>query len=305
MARQTTPFEDQVTPKRVGERTYRVEVSDQWNAPIYPHGGVTTSIAVEAMRAELELSVKGKLLRSVHTTFCAPVDHGEVEIVVAHLRVGRSVSQLSAQLFNCSTGHLALNVVAIFGVDRAGYVFTDVEPPEINDPNEAHSWRNPPPEDFQTRWRSTFWDYHAEGRSNSGHAPWDFWDPTTSESSHWARLDPAPVNERGEWHDGALITLADTMTGSVREMVGPIDGAIMAPSLDLYVQILGSAVGEWLLLQTRARHAANGYAQLENFLYDDGKRLVGYATQVAMLSFPDGQPIARGKTSERVSWFAG
>ena len=91
-----------------------------------PQGGVVTAAAVRAMGAEL--SDDGQSLRSLHTTFVAPVSHGAVDIRVEVLRRGRSMSHLQAEVRNpaAARGHLA---VAVFGSPRRGFEFTDLAPP--------------------------------------------------------------------------------------------------------------------------------------------------------------------------------
>jgi acyl-CoA thioesterase len=75
-----------------------------------------------------ELSDDGQSLRSLHTTFVAPVARGAVDISVEVLRKGRSMSQLRAEVRNPADarGHLT---TAVFGSPRRGFEFTDLAPP--------------------------------------------------------------------------------------------------------------------------------------------------------------------------------
>lgn len=94
---------------------------------------------------QAELSTGGQSLRSLHTTFAAPVSHGAVDINVEVLRRGRSMSHLRAEVRNpaAARGHLT---TAVFGSPRPGFEFTDLAPPAGFIPlKEARSFRDPPP----------------------------------------------------------------------------------------------------------------------------------------------------------------
>ena len=134
-----------------------------------------------------------------------------------------------------------------------------------------------------------FWE-HVEGRAASGHAPWEDYQPTTSERSAWYRFDEPPFTDSGELDPLALVTLCDTMPGAVGERMGPGPKPWIPPSADLTVHVLGSATSEWLLARNRARHAGDGYASVELELWDPGRGLVAYATQVMFFTFPEGPP---------------
>jgi hypothetical protein len=57
------------------------------------------------------------------------------------------------------------------------------------------------------------------------------------------------------------------------------------------VHLFGEHRAEWVLARNRARHAGDGYASLEVELWDaDARRLVAYATQTMIFTFPDGPP---------------
>jgi acyl-CoA thioesterase len=91
------------------------------------------------------LSTEGQSLRSLHTTFVAPVSHGAVDINVEVLRRGRSMSHLRAEVRNpaAARGHLT---AAVFGSPRQGFEFTDLAPPVGFVPLDmARSFRDPPP----------------------------------------------------------------------------------------------------------------------------------------------------------------
>ena len=115
-----TAFGDQtsVQPHPAGGGRYRAVVSDQWNAPLLPQGGIITALALRAMATEL--GVPDEVLRSVTTVFAAQVSPGPVDIDVAVLRRGRTMSQAAATVrpSGQTSGHSAM---AVFGGTRRGF----------------------------------------------------------------------------------------------------------------------------------------------------------------------------------------
>lgn len=292
----TPAFTQQTTLGRNAEvpGRYTVEITDQWNAPVLPHGGLVTALALRAMAEEL--NEPDEALRSVSTVFAAQVPPGPVEIDVTVLRRGRSMSQASATVraVGQPAGHTS---IAVFGRTRPGFAFTELRMPDVPAPQDCPSWRDLPPEaendEWSQRFSPTFWE-HVEGRAAMGHAPWDVYEPTTSEKATWYHFDETPRLDDGRIDPLALVTLCDTMPGAVSERLGNDVGLWLAPSADLTVHLLGDARSEWLLGHNHARFAGEGYASVDLALWDpapDGG-LVAYATQMMFFSFPDGPPSA-------------
>ncbi len=192
-------------PDRPGH--YHSVLTDQWCAPVLPHGGIVTALALRAMAAEL--GAPDERLRSVTTVFAAQVPPGPVDIDVTVLRRGRTMSQAIATVRpeGATSGHTA---IAVFGVARPGFEFTDVTYPEVPPPEECPSFRDPLPEGVIGFVPASFWE-RVESRPAVGHAPWDQWEPTTSERVYWYRFDDPPVDDDGVWDPFALVALCDTM----------------------------------------------------------------------------------------------
>jgi hypothetical protein len=91
-----------------------------------------------------------------------------------------------------------------------------------------------------------------------------------------------------------VVVLTDAMPGAAQQRIGNHDDVPWwyGPSADLTVHILGEATSEWVLCHNRARHAGEGYASLENTIWDPERGLVAYATQMMFFSFPQGEPPA-------------
>jgi acyl-CoA thioesterase len=282
-----TPFEQVTSVERVESRpgSYRGLISDEWNAPVLPQGGITTSIALRAMAAELD--DPSLALRSTTTAFVTTVAPGPVDVDVTVLRRGRSMSQVLATVKGegADAGH---TTVGIFGVERPGFTFTNLAPPVAPPPGECTSVRESeaPPDRPPL---PSFWAEHVEFRPVNGHPPWEAFEPDGSALLHWYRFDESPFVD-GHLDDLALVTLCDTMPGAVGHRMGGGMGVWYAPSCDLTVHLLGCARSDWLLGRNRARHAGDGYASLEMELWDEHGTLVAYATQMMLFSFPEGPP---------------
>jgi acyl-CoA thioesterase len=274
-------------PSRTGR--YLAELPPDWNAPLNPQGGVSSVVALRAMMAELDHP--DQTLRSCTTVFAGQVPAGPLEVDVSVLRRGRTMSQASATVRAAGADH-GHTVVASFGQPRAGFWYTDVEPPNVDPPAECPSFRDPPPEGFERRGPDfTFWD-QVEGRAALGHPPWEPYEPVSSDRAHWSRFDEPPFLDDGSIDPLALVVLADAMPGAAFERIGAkaADLFVMVPSVDLTVHVLGEPRSEWILCHTRSRHASEGYASMENTMWDPEVGIVAYATQVMLFSFPEGAP---------------
>jgi acyl-CoA thioesterase len=279
-------FEQQLILERAdGERgRYVTELDDAWNCPIVPHGGVVTSLAARAMA--LELDRPEQPLRTITAVFAGQVKAGAVDIDVAVLRRGRSMSQATATVRNPGED-AGLTAVAVFGAARPGFRFTDLTRPDVPPPDACPSFRDVPP-DVTPPFHFNFWD-HVEGRLAAGHARWDAFPPgPSSERAYWYRFDEGGLDD-----PLALVVLADTMPGAVAERVGSDQPVWLPPSTDLTVHLFGEARSEWVLARNHARHAGDGYASLDMELWDPDGRLLAYGTQVAFFTFPEGPPASQ------------
>jgi acyl-CoA thioesterase len=261
---------------------FRAVLTDDWNCPLVPHGGVVTAVALRAMAAALDAPEQS--LRSVTSTFVAPVQAGAIDVDVEILRRGRSISQVTASAHNPEAAE-GFRCTAVFGGKRRGFGFTELELPRVPPPEESPSWRDVPDDAPPRVIAFNFWD-HVESRMAVGHLPWTAYEPTSSERAYWYRFDEPPIVD-GMLDPLALVALCDTMPGAVAERLG--DGAgWLPPSLDLTVHLVGGTASEWVLARNRAHHAGDGYASVEIELWDPAGPLLAYATQVMFFTFVDG-----------------
>lgn len=284
------PFLDVTTLERVGEGRYRGFITDEWVLRPMPQGGIVTAMALRAAQADLDHPEQ--TVRTMHTAFVGQVASGPVEIEVEVLRRGRSMSHARAEVRNpgAERGHLT---TAVFGAERRGFSFTDLEPPgERTPPADCPSFRDPVPEGVEPFPPTPFWDRVVEGRALTGHPPWEDYVPDRAEHVTWYRFDAPPRLDDGSLDPLGLPVLADTMPGAAAEKLGPGQREWFAPSVDLALHVLEPWRSPWVLAHNRARHAGEGYASADISLWDCGHdgtgepRLVAYATQVFLFSFP-------------------
>ncbi|HKY14728.1 MAG TPA: thioesterase family protein [Microthrixaceae bacterium] len=270
---------------------YVGEIDEHWNLRPLPQGGVVTAIALRAMADELD--DVSQSLRTLHTTFVAPVAHGPIEVDVEVLRRGRSMSHLRAEVRNVGASHGHVTT-AVFGGSRRGFEFVDLRPPPaVPHPNDCPSFRDPPPDGVPAFAPMPFWDEFIEGRPAIGHPPWEQYVPDRAERAAWYRFDQPPFVDDGCLDPLALVVMADTMPGAVGEKLAEDQRTWFAPSIDLTVHMLDACRSPWVLAHNTARFAGDGYASADMALWDYGPsceekpRLVAYATQLFIFTFPD------------------
>lgn len=277
-------FADDAVVESLGNGRYAAELDHSWDLVALPQGGVVASFGLRAAAAEVGDPAQG--LRTCTTVFAGQVAAGPLEVGVEVLRRGRSASQVLATVRNRGAESGA-TIVAVFGATRRGPSFVDVTPPAVPGPSDCPSYRDPPPEGIEPFEARPFWT-RVEGRPALGHAPWEDYEPGSSDVATWLRFDQPPTLSDGSLDPLAVLTLADRMPGCVGERLGPGGDQWFAPSADLTVHLLGPARTEWLLAHDRARWAHDGWASAESTLWDEDGNLVAHATQMMLFTYMTG-----------------
>jgi acyl-CoA thioesterase len=94
-----------------------IVVTDDWLQGRSVFGGLQVAVAVLAMRTLVPASVP---LRTVQVCFTAPVPGGRMHARACVLRVGKSATQVEAQLMNGE--EVLATVLAVFGTARASVI---------------------------------------------------------------------------------------------------------------------------------------------------------------------------------------
>jgi acyl-CoA thioesterase len=276
-------FEKDVVVERSSEGHYHALLDHGWDLVPLPQGGIVTSFALRA--ATLEVASPTISLRSSTTVFAGQVVPGELAIEAQVLRRGRSAVQVAASVRNVEAAAGA-TVVAVFGGPRRGPSFVDVRPPDVPPPLDCPRYEDSMPPELVALGTPPFWT-RVEVRRALGHAPWDDYVPTTSDSASWLRFQIPPVLPDGSLDPLGVLTLADRMPGSVSEKTGSEGPRWFAPSADLTVHLLEPLRTEWVLAHDRARWADGGWASAETTLWDQQGTIVAYATQMMLFTVLD------------------
>jgi acyl-CoA thioesterase len=276
-------LELQRDPSRPGRFT--TQVSDPWMLAVVPQGGIVAAIAARAMADELGDATQR--LRTITCMFAGQVACGPVEVDVAVLRRGRSMSQLTATVRNVGA-EAGLSAIAAFGAPRRGFDFTELAMPAVDPPEGLRGFRDPLPDgvDFEFhRPPMPFWEELMEGRPAIGRPPWEPFVDGAAECATWCRVEDPPTAPDGTVDPLAWLVLCDTMPGAVGQKVGWEGEPWFGPSVDLTVHVLDTTEPGWLLTHNRARHAGDGYASVDCALWARDGRLLAYATQLMFFAF--------------------
>lgn len=273
-----------------GRGRYRSELPTDWNAPIYPSGGVTTAIGLAALEAEL--GQPHQKLRTFTTMFVSTVEAGDIEIEVVRLRVGNRMSQLRAEVRSAGSeggGHV---ILAAFGESPDGFDFAYSKAPEVGAPLDYPPPAEAPPgaptlnppffQNVETRRVKMFFSFEKD------------WQGGRAETIRWMRYRTRPHLTDGRIDPLVLIPLADTMPAVIGQYEGPGYRFFHAPSVDLSMRFFADTGDEWCLAHAVAHWAGDGYASAEITLWDESRRLVAHAVQMMLIRFPTPRELGGG-----------
>jgi acyl-CoA thioesterase len=283
MVQPVSTFAADVVVEPASPGHYRATLDHCWDLVPLPQGGIVASFALRA--ASLEVATPSLVLRTSTSVFAGQVSPGELEIDVRILRRGRSAVQTLSTVHNVGA-EAGTTVVAVFGAPRRGPTFVDVRPPDVPPPLSCPAYEDAMPPELAALGTPPFWT-RVEVRRALGHAPWDDYVPTSSDSASWLRFRDPPVLPDGSLDPLAVLTLTDRMPGSVSEKTGNTGPPWFAPSVDLTVHLLEPLRTEWVLAHDRARWADGGWASAEVTLWDEHGTVVAYATQMMLFTMLD------------------
>jgi acyl-CoA thioesterase len=265
------------------EPAYRAILTHEWDAPVFPSGGLVTALALRAM--ETELDQPHQELRSFSTMFVSTVDAGEIDIKVEKLRIGKRMSQLRADAHGVGRtgpGHVT---TAAFGESREGFEFAYAGPPQAGPPDDYPGFAEPPP--GVPAWRSRFFENIDVRRVRMYSSFETGWEGGRAETIRWMRYKIPPRLADGRIDPLSLIALADTMPPAVGQHQGPGFPFYHAPSVDLAMKFFADTEEEWVLTRVISHWAGEGYASADVTLWDAKRRLLAHGTQLMLIRFPD------------------
>ncbi len=254
------PFAVASAFERRGPNRYSLELSEDWYQGRAVYGGLTAAIMARVMEAE---AGEGKLLRTLHTTFCAPATAGAVEVQTDVVRSGRSVAFVRARM---EQGGVPIAIAtATFARHRLSSVESYASP-RLELPSVAQVASGP-----EALYIPAFSRYF-EFRQALGHPA--FSGGADAHVAGWCRLREGPVEAQAALAPLFLDSWAPAAL-SRHPHWAP------CASIDLFVQIHAALDGEpidWLGYEARSENLDSGYADERATLY-----------------FADGRPMASSR----------
>jgi len=117
-----------------------------------------------------------------------------------------------------------------------------------------------------------------------GNMPWDKdWEAGPAHWMAWHRLRNNPRLADGSLDPLAYVPAADLIGPAVRQAMGPRVKFSMVISLEICLHIFARTDSEWLLQDSHASQARDGYVSGRVDLWDERGQLVAQATQLATI----------------------
>ncbi|NKF23673.1 acyl-CoA thioesterase [Solimonas marina] len=254
----------QVLEAMTGEGgTWRAPVSETWTQGRTLFGGLQAALAWRAMR---DLVGADAPLRTLQTTFIAPVPAGEVRVTARVLRRGKSATHVEAQLFDGE--QLACAVLGVFGLPRESVI--RIEPTHPQDLPATDSLREMPYLDGRT----PAFTQHLAFRWAHGKLP--FQGGAEARTQIYVRLRDETVAS-GE---AQLIALADSIPSPGLSV---LSRPAMASSMTWTLELLGgdydARPDAWWLMDAEVTAARDGYLSQTATLWSADGRAVALSRQ--------------------------
>lgn len=257
---------------------WSAELPADWDVPTGIHGGMLLAAGLRAAEGTLaslgDPATEAQVLRSVHASFVARPTAHRLEIAAAVRRSGGTTSHVDVSVSSEGSGREALAVRAMYGRPLEDPEAWDEIPdpgvphPDTGDPAEAaernrRQWPGPFPPLFD----------HLDLRPAVGVLPWEpEWEPgAPARYARWARWRVPPVGADGALDPLSLLPLADLPAPSLWVRYGPDRPMRALLSLEMAVEVLAPALGEWVLCDFRSRHLRDGYLQVDAELFSAGR----------------------------------
>lgn len=244
-------------PAVVEDASGRVRIDDAWLQGRSVFGGLQAVLGVRAMRARLAEPLP---LRTLQTTFIAPLPAGEIRVEAQLLRAGKSTVHAEARLYDGS--QLACLMVAVFGSARPSTIAIETPPVAAARP-AAQSAELPfvagitPPflKMFRMRWADGAFPYCGGARPSF---------------QVWAELREAAVVD-----EATVIALADSIPSPALSLLRrPSPASSLTWTLEFLRAHVDAPAAPWLI-DASVTSAADGYGAQTATLFDgDGRAAV-------------------------------
>ena len=242
-----------------------IQLTADWAQGRATYGGLVAALMLQGMQSHVDAE---RLLRSVQVTFVAPAAPQEAQLCVETLRVGGSVTLMSARLVQA--GLVCATATASFGAPRVSTIHIPGVPrPEVVAPEQLR------PTPYIPGVVPTFLQ-HLDMRWASGNLPLS--GAKEPDFSGWLKFRELAAR----WSDVWMIGLLDAWPAGVLPMLSkPAPASSLSWAVDLVTP--GEAVPPdgWWFYEVQTQGAADGYTQADARLWLPDGRLAAVSRQTS------------------------
>jgi acyl-CoA thioesterase len=239
-------------------------VPANWGQGRTVFGGLSAALLNRAMTNEL---VDGRLMRVQNTQFIGPLLLGEpFEIQVIHLRDGKNVTQLQAQLIQ--KGQIAVQAMAAFGTDRESKAVYEPEREVLDTPPAKPNWIPQIPKVTPKFHR------YIDLRIDEGGYP--FTGKSNPYYKGWMRLTDAPQ----ALTDAHIVALIDVWPPTTLQLLKwPAPASTLSWNVEFIHPHPELAPTDWLAYECKTRQAARGYGHTDANIFAANGQLIAVSRQ--------------------------
>lgn len=276
-AERTTRYEAETAVRHIGGGTYAAMLERSWWIITGPNGGYVAALILRAMTAQV--GEPSRRARSMSVQYLRRPDAGEVTVEVATERTGRSVSNLTARMYQHDK--LIAIAMAAFAIDREGpvsfdetdglrAVFADgaIPPPEKVAPVDVDPERDVPMRShYDLRWVLGDLPFRAPEAESPA-----------ARCGGWLRpVEPVRIDEV------VLAAMADAWMPPIFSRVGL---AVTVPTVDLTIHFrdLPEDPYGFCFVLFESPIAAHGYTVEHGRIWSPQGRLLAECRQLAVLA---------------------
>jgi acyl-CoA thioesterase len=264
-----TRFERDTAVRRRDDTTFDARVDTAWWVMRGPNGGYLAAIILRALIETVDDPARDPRSLTVH--YAAPLEEGDVTITTALERVGRSLSSVSARMYQGD--RLVAIAMSAFSKPRPGPEFCDFVVPDVAPPSEIKAVPVPDPAPpIAHRW-DTRW---AIGRPPDPSLPL----AREAVAGGWIRLEEPQVLD-------APVVAAIT-DAWIPPVFSRMNEPLVVPTIDLTVHFRTSlplptaSPDDFLLAVFRTNAAAEGFLEEDGEVWSADGRLVAQSRQLAV-----------------------
>ncbi len=249
---------------RAGESRFQAEVTPEWTQGRACFGGLQAAYVLRAMRLTLNNETP---LRSLQTSFIAPIEVGSIEIQVRSLRQGSNVTQMHGEILQ--NGQVCCVVNGCFGKARESALELPARgfPDDVMEPDQLVDLpyiKGVTPEflrQYQVRW---------------GKGAFPFTAAATNTTGIWVKS-----LEQGMSSIEQLVLVSDVPpTPVLSKLKQPAPHSSLTWMLEILQDDFEARTDDWWFVETTLEHFNHGYGQQQYTIYAPDRTVVALGRQV-------------------------